>query len=121
MGMVSLGTVADLMDATFTGFDYPQNAQVVGLLAKDSSGGNAVLQQSGLGFRQATLALWAEDADMATIRGYYETREAITFTDFDGATSTVRLLDFTRSLKLEGLWDVTVTMLEIVPPAGAGS
>lgn len=121
VGLVSIGAAVDLLDASFSGFAYPNNASVVPILPSAAgSGGNAVLQQSGFPWRQATLSVLAEEANRVLLRGYYETRELVTFTDFDGTTSSIRVFDFAQSMRMAGLWDLTLTLLEITPPV-AGS
>jgi hypothetical protein len=121
MTLMTLGTVIDLPDAEFSGFDYPNNAQLVPLLSDGASERNAVLQQSGLTMRQATLATTLDTADAITLRGYYESREAVDFVDHDGATTSVRLLEFSRSMVTAGLWAVMLTMIEIADPVPLGS
>jgi len=106
-----------IMDDTFTGFDYPNNATVVNLIGTGTSTYNAVLQQSALTARQAQLRCSVVDADMLLMRGWYDSREEVTFTDWYGTATTVRVLDFARSLKFRGVWDVSLTLLEAYPGA----
>jgi hypothetical protein len=124
-GFLSLGAVTgtSIMDDQWSGFDYPNNAQVVALLGNGTSTYNAVLQQSALTARQGQLRCILETADSLTIRGYYESREAVTFTDWDGTATDCRVLDFARDIKFAGVWDCTITLIEsdaAVAPVGVG-
>jgi hypothetical protein len=100
-----------LWSGSFSGFDYPNNAQVIPLLGNGTSTYNAVLQQSALTARQVTLGCTLETADMLTIRGYFESREAVTFTDWDGTVTASRVLDFTAAFG-DPDWDCTIVLLE---------
>lgn len=111
LGRLALGAVDPLWSRSFSGFDYPNNAQVVALLGDGTSTYNAVLQQSAWTARQGTLGCTLETADMLTIRGYYESREVVTFTDWDGTATAVRVLDFTRAFG-DPDWDCTIVLLE---------
>lgn len=122
-GFLSLGTVAgtSIGDDSFSGFDYPNNAQLVAVLGDGSSTYNAVLQESAATVRQAQLRCTLETADMLTVRGYFESREAVEFVDWDGTATDVRVLDFTRAPKYAGTWDVTLALIEAdVAAAGPG-
>ena len=117
-GFLGLGDLAetDIMDSSFTGFDYPNNAQRVPVLSDGTSTRNEVLQQSGLTRRQATLGCSLEDADALVVRGYFESRETVTFTDRNGATRDVIVFDFTRTERFAGVWDCTAILLEMSDP-----
>ena len=119
VGLYSIGTVTDVMDAGFSGFDYPNTAQVTQLLSASSSEGNAVMQDGGLGFRQGTFECYAEDDDALTLRGYYESRVEVAFVEIDATTSYVRILEFARDLVFGGLWHCTMTLVQ--SPGAAGS
>jgi hypothetical protein len=119
LGFLYLDAVGPLMDDQWSGFDYPNNAQVVPLLGDGVTVRNAVLQQSALTLRQGTLSCLVETADADTLRTDYEARSTVTFTDYDGATTDVVILDFTRSLKFAGVWAVTVILLELADPVPA--
>ena len=114
LGFLSIGSIAstDIMDDTFSGFDYPNNAFVVPLLGDGTSTYNVVLQQSALTVRQAAVSCVLDTADSLTLRGYYESREVVTFTDGEGDATDVRLLDFTRALRFGGYWSCTFTVME---------
>lgn len=122
-GLLSLGAItgAAIMDDQFSGFNYPNNAQVVGLLANGTSTYNAVLQQGSLTARQAQVRCSLLTADALTVRGYFDSREAVTFVDWDGEETDVRVLDFSQASKLAGVWDCTIVLLEAdVVPEGPG-
>jgi hypothetical protein len=117
---VSLATLdsLDLILTSYSGFNYPGNAQVVALLGDGSTpGGNAVLQQSALTLRQASLGWVAEGAaDVAAVRALYESKEEILFVDEDEETRLVRVLDFSANAHGGDLWDCTATLLETAEP-----
>lgn len=122
MTMQSLGSVTTLLTTAYSGFDYPSYGTVVPLLSDDpSSGGNAVLQSSALTLRQASLTANAEDDDANVLRGYYETKTEINFSDFDDTNRRVVVLDFSRTNIKSGLWECSMTLLEIEPPDVVGS
>lgn len=108
----------DLWESSYSGFTYPQTAQVVPVLAVSGTiGGNAVLQSGGLPWRQARLTATGPEADVAEIRGYYESREEVPFVDRFGVTRTVRVLEFSQDVILGDLWAYSLTLLEVTPPA----
>jgi hypothetical protein len=111
LGTLSLGAVDPVWSKSFSGFDYPNTAQLLPVLGDGTSARNAVLQQSAPTVRQGSLACTLETADMLTIRGYYESREAVVFTDADGSVNTCRVFDFTRTFG-DPDWDVTIVLLE---------
>lgn len=105
----------ELMQTAFGGFNYPQSAQIVALLGDGSTpGGNAVLQQGALAFRQAPLS-WvaASPAEVATIRALYESKEVVTYVDHDGNSTTVVVFEFTAAVRVGDFWDCTATLVEI--------
>lgn len=114
MSRPTLGTV-EIMQASFSGFDYPQVAQVVPLLGDGvTAGGNAVLQGGALTVRQAALTFVLDDPDdVDTVRGYYEGLTSVTYTEHDGTTThTVYVLAFAAQLRVGDIWDVAVTLVE---------
>ena len=117
--MRSLGVVTRLMDSGFSGFDYPNTGQLTQLLSSSSSEGNAVLQDGGWGFRQATLDAYVDEADALILRAYYEGRTEVAFVDLDSSVSFVRIFAFERHMVFSGLWQATMTLLET--PEAAGS
>lgn len=114
------GVLEDLWDDEFTGFAFPASKQVVPLLGDGTNAaGNSALQQSAHGFREATLSFTAQStADKDIVRGYDETSERITFTDYDGSTRDVRILSFEASLRGMDEWPVTVRLQELAEPVG---
>jgi hypothetical protein len=114
LGFLSLGSVGSgaVMDDRWTGLDYPNTAQVVPVLTDGTAQPAGVLQSSAPGPRTGTLRCSLETADMLAVRGYYESREAVTLTEWDGTTASVRVLDFTRSPIFAGVWDVTAVLVE---------
>ena len=114
LGFLSIGAIAsgNIMDDQFTGFDYPNNAQLVALLGDGTSTYNVVLQQSALTARQAAVSCVLLTADALVLQGYYESRETVTFTDSLGDATDVRLLDLSRSFRGTGLWSCSFTIVE---------
>lgn len=104
----------DLMQTAFSGFNYPNNAQVVALLGDGTTpDGNAVLQQSALTLRQATVSWVAPTpAAVATIRTLYESKAAVNYVDHDGNTTSVRVLDFSSQVRIGDYWDCTAVLIE---------
>jgi hypothetical protein len=122
MTMQSLGSIDPLLTTAYSGFDYPSYGTVVPVLSGDpTSGGNAVLQSSALTLRQAAVTVNAEDADALVLRGYYEAKTEVLFSDFDGTESTVVVMDFSRSNIKDTLWECSMTLLEMTPPVIGGS
>jgi hypothetical protein len=104
----------ELMQTAFSGFSYPNNAQVVALLGDGTTpGGNAVLQQSALTLRQATVS-WvaASPAEVATIRALYESKESVEYVDHDGNTTDVRVLDMSSAVMVGDYWSCSATLIE---------
>lgn len=107
---------------TYDGFDRPNTAQLVGLLGDGTGSGNdQVLQQGSSPYRQATLTgTLTSLADVTLVRGYYDSREELTFTDGDGESHGVRVLEF-NARAFTGWWSFTMQLLETTPPVPEGS
>lgn len=118
LGLLALGAVDPILDDSWSGWDYANNAQRVALLSDGTGAGNEVLQQSGLGYRTAQLKCFAEEADALVLRGYYEARTLVTFTDYDGSSCSVRVFDFTRQLR-GPVWEVNMVLLQYTEPVAA--
>ena len=111
-GRTQLGEL-ELMQAAFSGFNYPPAVRSIALLSSGAGAGNAVLQSSGHGFRQASLAWLAPSADEKDdARAYYEASTAIPYTDHNGDTTLVRILEFSSQLRVGDYWDCTATLIE---------
>lgn len=115
--MVQLPTLdgIDLLGTIWSGFAYPQNAQIVTLLSDGvTPGGNAVMQSSALTFRQATISFKLEaDADVAALRAIAATHEEVTFVDYSGASAQVRVLELSASMAGHELWDCAASLVEV--------
>ena len=110
----TLGAVT-IWQTSYGGFDYPTRGQVVPLLGDGvTAGGNAVLQGGALTVRQAALAFTLDDpADVATVRGYYEALDLVTYTEHDGVTThDVYITAFSAQLRVGDIWDVSTTLVE---------
>ena len=121
LGLLSLGAVTDLMDQAFSGFDYPSNVVVTPLLSDGTSPRNAVLQQSALTLRRASLSIIAETAEALTLRGYAEAKTEVEFVDYEGAVSDVVVVVLCRSVGFGDVWDVSMVLVEMSEPEPAGS
>lgn len=120
-GLISIGAVTLLVPTAYSGFAYQGHKQVVPILGTGTSAGNSVLQQSALGYREASLTLGAMSIDdLDTLRAYDETSEAVDMTDDDG-TREVRVLSFASTLAGAGLWNVSLTLQELSDPVPVGS
>lgn len=109
----TLEAVADFLVDTYDGFDRPNTAQLVSLLGDGTSSGNdQVLQEGSSPFRQATITgTLVSSADIALVRGYYDSREELTFVDGDGEEHGVRILEFS-SRAFTGYWTFAMQLLE---------
>jgi hypothetical protein len=103
--------------ATYDGFDRPNTAQLVSLLSDGTgSGSDQVLQQGNSPYKQATLTGTITSlADINLLRGYYDSRENLSFTDGDAQEHTVRILDF-GAQAFTGWWTFTLVLFEIATP-----
>lgn len=117
---MSLATLDDLeLNLTaYSGFNYPSNGQIVALLGDGTStGGNAVLQQSALTYRQTAIAWLAESIeDVEAVRDLYETKEEVTFVDEWDVDRGVRVWEFSSSAIGGDRWDCTATLVETTEP-----
>lgn len=108
----TLGGVTLFLVDTYDGFDRPNSAQLVGLLGDGSTGGDQVLQEGNSPFRQATLTgTLVSSADIALVRGYYDSREQLIFTDGDGVDHSVRILEFSSRAFTE-YWTFAMQLFE---------
>lgn len=120
LGLLSLGTAADLWSTAFTGFALRSHKQIVPILGDGTTvTGNSVLQQSAQGFREATIKFTAPDrAQMLVIRGYEESSQTVAFIDADGSTRDVRVLDASYTLLFADVWEITAVLQELSAPVG---
>jgi hypothetical protein len=98
---------------TYDGFDRPNTLQLVSLLGDGTRTGNdQVLQEGSSPFRQATLTgTIVSSADIALLRGYYDSREELTFVDGDGEEHGVRILELTARA-FTGWWSFAMQLIE---------
>ncbi len=110
--------IVDLWDDEFSGFAYVPHKRVVPLLGDGTAAaGNSVLMGGSLGYREASLSFTARDStEKDAVRGYEETSETITFTDYDGSTRDVRVLSFDAQLVIADEWRVAVRLQELTEP-----
>lgn len=118
IGFRSLGSATPLWDDEFTGFAYPNHKQVIALLASSATpSGNSVLQEGAKGYREAVLSFTAPDTTQKDlVRGYEETSETITYTDADGSTCDVRVLEFESREVIADEWAITVRLQQLTEP-----
>jgi hypothetical protein len=110
--MFSIGSVSFLAVMSFAGFDRPQTATLVTLIGDGVSTRDQVLQQGATPFLQATVSgVLTESADVAALRGYYASKETVSFTDGNGNTTDVRVLEFSAT-DLTDWWEFDMTLLE---------
>lgn len=110
--MWSIGSIAFLGVDGMEGFDRPPTAALTTLIGDGISTRNQVLQQSATPFSQATVTgTLTEAADVAALRGYYHSKETVTFTDMNGNATAVRVLEL-RIVDLTDWWEFTMTLLE---------
>lgn len=121
MSLFRLGAVTPLLVQNFDGFDRPNTAQLVALLGTTTSTGDQVLQQGSTPWLQAGISgTVLSEADVATLRGYYLTREPVRFVDGNGNATDVRVLEF-KATDHTDWWEFTAQLLESdVAAAGEG-
>jgi len=109
--MFALGSVDPLLVETFSGFDVPSFKQLVRLLDDGASSLNEVIQSGAPGRGQAQLTgTITTAADVATLRGYYRDSTAVDFTDGNGNTTEVILLEFAAE-DFTDWWTFTATLV----------
>ena len=108
----TLGAVSECFVETYDGFNRPSKAVLVDLLSDGTSANDQVLQQGSLPFRQALLGGWLYSAsDVDLLRAYNDTKETVAFTDADGGTFDVVVLDCSVKA-FGGLWSYQLTLLD---------
>jgi hypothetical protein len=124
MSLVTIGDVEELVDESYSGFAYPARKTQMPLLeTDDDTSGNVVIQEGSKPYRQATISVVVESTvDMELIRGYEESGDEVTFVDRSGDERTVLVFAFGQAARAgDDAWDVTLTLLELVPPVALGS
>jgi hypothetical protein len=111
--MSSLDGITILQTSTGR-FAYPPNAQMVPILDNGTQlTGNAIMQGTALGWRQADIAFSLDDEDdVDAVRADAETHEAIVYVDHLAVTHAVRILTFAASMDGNALWACTATLVE---------
>jgi hypothetical protein len=114
MSAFSLGTISPFNVQSWDGFDYPENAVVTALLGDGSaSAGNAVIQQSALTVRESRISgTLTNSTDLSDLRGYYQSKGEVLWTDDVAATLTVRVFDLRISQVMPTVWDYSCTLIE---------
>lgn len=101
----SLGTIDPINVGSWEGFDYPETAVITQLLGDGASTNNAVIQSTALPFREATIGGVIQDSnDLAALRGYYESKDLIAFTDDDSNNALVRVFDLVVTRIFISVW-----------------
>lgn len=123
LGLLSLGTVTDLWESSWTGFAYPGRRSYLELLENDiADTGNVVVQDGPLTLRRGQLSFTARDRDeRTTVRGYDETGEGVEFVDEDGSTCSVLVDNFRARWVTGDLWAVDVDLVQLTEPTPPGS
>lgn len=103
-------------------FVFPEFAHVAQLISDGTVGSFAVLQSSAPAFRQSART-WTlvEEADAATLRGYAESKDTVTFEEEDGTTRPVVVMDYDQQLDGTDIWTVSALLLEMGDPTPPGS
>lgn len=112
MRLYALGTIDPLAVTSFAGFDVAAPATLVPVLSDGVSVANAVLQSGAAGWGQAKVSGDLQDADdVATLRGYYASKEEVTFIDAYGNSSTVRVLELEIADVAVDWWSFSATLI----------
>lgn len=99
-------------DDGYDGFDRPPFATMTSILSNGTSSGDQLIQSGSLPRRQAGLTGTSYlSADIATLRGYSDSKEVVTFTDGDGDTFDVVVMEFSAKAHT-GCWDWTMLLVE---------
>ena len=118
-----LGSALDLMpmgDQPL--FSYPEHATITALISDGISERNALVQSGSLTLRQKTVTFQAVPyADMVTIRGYASSKNEVAYTDEDGTSRNVIVMDFAAKRGVADVWFVTVRLIETDDPNLLGS
>jgi hypothetical protein len=111
----SLGSIDPLnVQATWTGFDYPEAGQVLNLLGDGTTlGGNAVLQQSSFAFLEAKIhGTLTSSSDLSTLRGYHLNKTSVTFSD-GSDDYIVAVMDLQVDLVYPSVWNYACRLLQV--------
>lgn len=98
-------------------FVYPEFAQVTPLLSNGLTERNYVLQSSGQIVRESARS-WTNvsTADKEALLGYALSKEQVAYTEEDGTTRTVIVLDFVANERWHDLWEVRARLIETEEP-----
>lgn len=122
LGFLGLEDLEDLGDDDWSSWAYPLRKNLLPLIGNGADAGNVVVQETAPGKRLGTLTFVGTTDDRDTLRGYEEASEAVSFTDYDGSTCDVTILEFVPPTYLGGdLWKLTVKLQqesEPEPPEG---
>lgn len=79
--MSSLGAIDPIIVNRWSGFDQPETARVTPLLGDGTSTtGNAVIQQTALGYPVANVSgVITDSSDLDLLRGYADNKDTVTF------------------------------------------
>ncbi len=121
-GLLGLGSLEGLWDDDFPGFAYPARKSELKLIGNGSDAGNVVIQEAAKGFREGLLSFTATSrTDRDVVRGYEEDGTTVAFTDYDGSTCDVQILEYSAQAISGDLYKVTVKLLQLTEPVPVGS
>lgn len=96
----------------YDGFDRPPFASLAYLLGDGTSTGDQVIQSGSLPFPQAGVSGTSYDsADIAVLRGLCDAKTTVTFTDGDGVSHVVVVMEFSAKA-YTGRWAWTMLLVE---------
>lgn len=118
----SLGAAVELLPVGQTLFVYDEFVTLTGLLGNGSSTRNYVAQESGPMVRKAAVTWEAVDPeDLDALQTYAEDKSEQIFTEEDGTSRPVILLDFKPVRGAGDEWTVSATLVETADPTPPGS
>lgn len=116
--LFALGDIDPILVGRYSGFDLPEYTSLTRLLSDGlSDGPHEVLQSSGIPYRQAVItATLTEPEDVASLRAYHLSKEAVLFIDGNGDETTVRVLELSTD-DFTGWVTATCTLLALTDTA----
>ncbi len=107
----SLSSISPLNVQTWTGFDYPENAEITALLGDGVSTSNALIQQSALTLREGRISgTFTSSTPLGTLRSLYEGKTASTFSDGTDSVS-VLVFDLVIDKVMPSIWNYSCRLV----------
>lgn len=116
MSLAILGSIDPLnVLEPLDGFDRPQTSTMVMLLSDGTSGDNEVMQQGSQPLRRANIRGRTRDPDvLTTLRGYYDSKDLVVFTDCDAVSTNVQVFELRTWRGYVGMLYYEMTLIEAV-------